>query len=101
MSALSHISSFPYTTLFRSTIRQFCGTYPLLVTSHAEGGADAVSSFGQALDVQCPLAELDETCAALQEAASGQTPEAQRSEEHTSERQSRGQLVSRLLLEKT
>src|SRR5699024_137277 len=60
-----------------STIRQFCGTYPLLVTSHAEGGADAVPSFGQALDVQCPLAELDETCAALQEAASGQMPEAE------------------------
>src|SRR5699024_3072967 len=60
-----------------STIRQFCGTYPRLVTPHAEGGDGAAPSFGPALEVQCALAELDETCAALQEAASGQMPEAQ------------------------
>src|SRR5699024_7060504 len=47
-----------------STIRQFCGSYPLLVMAHTEGGPDAVSSFGQALAVQCPLAELDQACAA-------------------------------------
>src|SRR5437660_7363944 len=64
---------FPYTTLFRSAE----GLQPPVRGGRDAGGADA---------------------AGVREAASA--PPASRSEEHTSELQSRGHLVCRLLLEK-
>src|SRR2546429_6948388 len=67
---------FPYTTLFRSTFRgkggcELRGALPLLVVSRRTG-----------------------------EMPGGGLPTSKRSEEHTSELQSRLQLVCRLLLEK-
>src|SRR2546421_9404090 len=75
---------FPYTTLFRSqsgTLRR--GDIVL-----------AGSSFGRV------RAMLDESGSAVHEAGQSIPVEIQRSEEHTSELQSRSDLVCRLLLEK-
>src|SRR3712207_8929607 len=72
---------FPYTTLFRSP----CGTNPCPRSSNS--GATARSPSSQSAPA-CPSA----ACAS--------TPTAERSEEHTSELQSRQYLVCRLLLEK-
>src|SRR3712207_8121438 len=68
---------FPYTTLFRSRARDGMGKL--------QRGAGRVHAEGLALD------EMVQTLAGFQ---------AQRSEEHTSELQSRQYLVCRLLLEK-
>src|SRR5439155_17164596 len=76
---------FPYTTLFRSY-----GAQP------------------QYLLTSAPLANMDEVahtlsaqvCTVVTGEARGTQPQSRRSEEHTSELQSRGHLVCRLLLEK-
>src|SRR5690625_5987848 len=72
---------FPYTTLFRSAGISLVGVVPLALIGHSSSGDDhfaAVNSIGLHL-----LGVL-----------------LWRSEEHTSELQSRGHLVCRLLLEK-
>src|SRR2546422_7722468 len=78
---------FPYTTLFRS------------------GGFEAIQSRKTAVDGWEPAEEKPEpqgVNAHAQDAPAGSTalPEVKRSEEHTSELQSRLHLVCRLLLEK-
>src|SRR3712207_6980570 len=72
---------FPYTTLFRS---------------RAESLADLASKRARAGDDQ----QASELFDAAREAVSGGVPDNRRSEEHTSELQSRQYLVCRLLLEK-
>src|SRR3712207_7396342 len=76
---------FPYTTLFRSTIHLEAKTAYLAILL-SEAGADVTVSGSN------PLSTQDDVCAALAERG--------RSEEHTSELQSRQYLVCRLLLEK-
>src|SRR3712207_8601872 len=80
---------FPYTTLFRSTTSRAC--WPAWrrrsPARTARGGTPAARSPSRATAGQVQGAE---TCAGLR----------QRSEEHTSELQSRQYLVCRLLLEK-
>src|SRR3712207_8513249 len=85
---------FPYTTLFRSirTVDQVLkagfdhGTRALLVAQSDAGGATAADE----------IAALTRLC----EEAGAQFVHSTRSEEHTSELQSRQYLVCRLLLEK-
>src|SRR3712207_7388206 len=81
---------FPYTALFRSRGRAHAGQRPL------DGGRDRV---GLALPLrhQEQLARLQDRAEALGEAVRRHLV---RSEEHTSELQSRQYLVCRLLLEK-
>src|SRR5699024_11454553 len=83
---------FPYTTLFRS------GKLPDMVVACVGGGSNAIGSFADYIDdkdvqlIGCEAAgkgvDTDQTAATI------------RSEEHTSELQSRFDLVCRLLLEK-
>src|SRR5437870_7503632 len=68
---------FPYTTLFRST----------------GGGIDLTGPFFQSLGTN------GRSCGTCHQASNGMS-DTNRSEEHTSELQSRGHLVCRLLLEK-
>src|SRR3712207_8861511 len=75
---------FPYTTLFRS--HGFTHQVVDLVTAIAKG-EDPTPSFADGLQVQRVLDAVERSAAA-------------RSEEHTSELQSRQYLVCRLLLEK-
>src|SRR3712207_7999745 len=75
---------FPYTTLFRSAP-------PLKVAGEGDGGAGA--GLGIAAELFAPV-EVDTHVVAHPHA------DARRSEEHTSELQSRQYLVCRLLLEK-
>src|SRR3989442_11779567 len=70
---------FPYTTLFRSWVRTFQGGFP----------AEGALRHGEAW-----------TPRSLQSGRQGRRPLRRRSEEHTSELQSRPHLVCRLLLEK-
>src|SRR3712207_7126767 len=79
---------FPYTTLFRSHVNRD-GDMPGFIT-HVSRGLYEVAGGGDAL-----AARLDAVCAEVSEAIAGG-----RSEEHTSELQSRQYLVCRLLLEK-
>src|SRR3712207_8812721 len=74
---------FPYTTLFRSllTKRQIIDFLDLILTSQATAAIDAVEDL-------------------FDEGREGLLTVASRSEEHTSELQSRQYLVCRLLLEK-
>src|SRR5690625_5566046 len=72
---------FPYTTLFRSR--------------SAHGHTSATSTSNRS-NVASATIDPARSCAARPE----DTPGSSRSEEHTSELQSRGQLVCRLLLEK-
>src|SRR2546422_3922949 len=78
---------FPYTTLFRSR-----GLVELLVQHPERVVEDAVAGQGQRIGVQ-------EAVRALL-GADGRLHQVRRSEEHTSELQSRLHLVCRLLLEK-
>lgn len=56
-----------------ATLRQFCGSYPLLITAHTtEDAEEGQVMFAQALQTQCPLAELAEVCQSLTTGASGQ-----------------------------
>src|SRR3712207_7695174 len=77
---------FPYTTLFRSP-RSPPPSSP--ATSASRGGAPFSSPPSSPWERCCPRAE-----------SGGRAASAQRSEEHTSELQSRQYLVCRLLLEK-
>src|SRR5258707_9357190 len=80
---------FPYTTLFRSTREQLAR-----LESRGEVLGSESKVLQHELDVQ--LAKLKE----LEQKTAADAAEAQRSEEHTSELQSRQYLVCRLLLEK-
>src|SRR5690625_6724269 len=80
---------FPYTTLFRSR--------PTRSEAHCpEEGITCITPTALAGGTAAGL--KPDSCCAIASASAGSTP--MRSEEHTSELQSRGQLVCRLLLEK-
>src|SRR3712207_7747240 len=86
---------FPYTTLFRSTGR--VGGVPVIVGEEASERFRKVSSVAAG---SVPAA-LDEFCGAVADHRLDLLePQLPRSEEHTSELQSRQYLVCRLLLEK-
>src|SRR5438445_6527398 len=75
---------FPYTTLFRSkygSFREFC-------VFNVDAEKTARLCWGRLIELACQDSRIKET------------PPGQRSEEHTSELQSRQYLVCRLLLEK-
>src|SRR3712207_7109899 len=84
---------FPYTTLFRSASIDTAGfvddlgSARITMSAHAGGGRPIFVGVGPAADVDRYL-------------AGAATDEVTRSEEHTSELQSRQYLVCRLLLEK-
>src|SRR3712207_8784440 len=85
---------FPYTTLFRSPIRDLSPAFPpapLWVT----GPRSAVPAGGEAADEVAQAPGRPQPRAVRREGV-----EADRSEEHTSELQSRQYLVCRLLVEK-
>src|SRR2546421_8966753 len=81
---------FPYTTLFRSRLRGDQGPKSLLEVQLLEKG---LLQMGFPVQPQAPPVELVER----RDDAEAEIP---RSEEHTSELQSRSDLVCRLLLEK-
>src|SRR2546422_4620001 len=85
---------FPYTTLFRSLRLR------VVHQSHvaARYRALAVARCDEEIQLQRPLDPPDQI--AQEDEAALQEPEDERSEEHTSELQSRLHLVCRLLLEK-
>src|SRR3712207_7461949 len=83
---------FPYTTLFRSVLPQL-GVDAVLLEAGDEGAQDPGQRLGRAL-------ELDHLARQLVGATRNAGVAAERSEEHTSELQSRQYLVCRLLLEK-
>src|SRR3712207_7794677 len=83
---------FPYTTLFRSVVGQ-AGDGETAVSLTTELKPDLV-----VMDVKMP--KMDGISAAEQIATGRIAPVVMRSEEHTSELQSRQYLVCRLLLEK-
>src|SRR3712207_8388547 len=76
---------FPYTTLFRSAV-------PSAATTSA-----AVSA---AYPVPGPTRQESTTCTGTEDCSAASDADSQRSEEHTSELQSRQYIVCRLLLEK-
>src|SRR2546422_5888756 len=80
---------FPYTTLFRSRSLRFLRCAAELITHAADG-----------LDDRLPGLELLAQMTDVQEARDRAAGHQDRSEEHTSELQSRLHLVCRLLLEK-
>src|SRR3712207_6950685 len=89
---------FPYTTLFRSIEKEFEGAEAAVADALCEAqgsGQDAVPHRGGQGGARCDLQQL--LMAALDGAFA--FPD-MRSEEHTSELQSRQYLVCRLLLEK-
>src|SRR5690349_22022724 len=79
---------FPYTTLFRSVLVAFWGVKPRMMAPPSEEPLMAPSVRGDVLKGPSP------SCSPLSKLSSI------RSEEHTSELQSRRDLVCRLLLEK-
>src|SRR5690606_42079429 len=81
---------FPYTTLFRSLAEPHCGRRP---TKHSR----APSGLGRSLTASAVPVRWSVLPA---RPAVSPTPASPRSEEHTSELQSRENLVCRLLLEK-
>src|SRR5207253_10672120 len=90
---------FPYTTLFRS-LRGMGGTVPPLPDSDRGRGASRPGASGQprGRDAGTPAVAVSTHRAMTPESMAGAIEA--RSEEHTSELQSRGHLVCRLLLEK-
>src|SRR5439155_23716174 len=84
---------FPYTTLFRSPVEQFRMAWLLTLRAEILRRADQA---GAKIGLPHPV---DEHAGGRGRTPIGQ-PLRQRSEEHTSELQSRGHLVCRLLLEK-
>src|SRR5207253_4980223 len=92
-----HLTLFPYTTLFRS--KGGIGTSSRVVELAGESGSVGAlvqSNFGGRLAIAG--VPMDDLQSAPSQQALGAP--AMRSEEHTSELQSRGHLVCRLLLEK-
>src|SRR3712207_7055238 len=92
---------FPYTTLFRSVAG---GAVVALIAAAAGDHALAVDAvgrvaFGAGLDLEEDLG-ADVAAGRVDQAAAVATRRTARSEEHTSELQSRQYLVCRLLLEK-
>src|SRR5207249_6821130 len=91
---------FPYTTLFRSAIGSTPTSAEINVTGAAtvSNGAHAVNIYG--ISGVTPLAGTNIYTLLQGGAGSSLNPATARSEEHTSELQSRFDLVCRLLLEK-
>src|SRR3712207_7941006 len=89
---------FPYTTLFRSR-KSYCSRWAPGVGAArpASSSRDPQRESGRWGDGESG----GEADLSLSRASSGRTRETKRSEEHTSELQSRQYLVCRLLLEKT
>src|SRR5207253_10897907 len=85
---------FPYTTLFRSLRQAADGTVEAV--KYPQDGAGVITS----LTETAGLVELLEDVTTVEPGATVVTSSSSRSEEHTSELQSRGHLVCRLLLEK-
>src|SRR5687768_17633225 len=83
---------FPYTTLFRSTCRVHYFA--------CSGGASSASPSPLPLSLPLPLSSPSGKCATETTRSPSPTLNTTRSEEHTSELQSRLHLVCRLLLEK-
>src|SRR3712207_8737573 len=89
---------FPYTTLFRSVERAIRRGAPALTADEADAGGDRRG--GPEVGVVAVLTEDRGRERALRGVGVVAVPELGRSEEHTSELQSRQYLVCRLLLEK-
>src|SRR5207253_8008839 len=85
---------FPYTTLFRSKARE-CALQALYQLDTSGGNASEVLT-----GIWSHFDPVDEETKRFAEALVRGAQREQRSEEHTSELQSRGHLVCRLLLEK-
>src|SRR5437870_9126597 len=83
---------FPYTTLFRSRAERKHPRPPIEITAEKDP-----SALDKLIEMPSPMASL---FADVREALHDLLQTAKRSEEHTSELQSRGHLVCRLLLEK-
>src|SRR3712207_8726206 len=84
---------FPYTTLFRSSTWDFGKTANI-------GAWEVLKKGGRALDAVEAGVRIPEADPTNQTIGYGGLPDRDRSEEHTSELQSRQYLVCRLLLEK-
>src|SRR3712207_8274882 len=82
---------FPYTTLFRSLVEETQAAQALAQMAAEVDGAPVLVGAPQSVTMAASVSGLPALIAA---------PDAQRSEEHTSELQSRQYLVCRLLLEK-
>src|SRR3712207_7657036 len=89
---------FPYTTLFRSRVRQITSAVELPVSVDVESGygLNAATLVGGLLDAGAVGLNIEDTV----HSEGRRLRSAERSEEHTSELQSRQYLVCRLLLEK-
>src|SRR5205809_3510815 len=85
---------FPYTTLFRSRRCEWCRR------AAEQGNADAQSILGAAYEKGEGVPQDLRASASLEQLGRSALPGFGRSEEHTSELQSRLHLVCRLLLEK-
>src|SRR5687768_18279433 len=86
---------FPYTTLFRSPKADIANFNPFLPAGLFGGFGSGVGAVGAAATIFFAYVGFDAVSTAAEE-----TKNPQRSEEHTSELQSRLHLVCRLLLEK-
>src|SRR5439155_24093404 len=92
---------FPYTTLFRSPSPLRLPNHDPAAPSRAPAGAPPFLSGSESTARPVPAAAPRRTRARKARSRAGRGPCPQgRSEEHTSELQSRGHLVCRLLLEK-
>src|SRR3712207_7543941 len=92
---------FPYTTLFRSYTRTFCGSCNRIRVT-AQGGLKTCLYGQDVLNIRDTMRNgaTDESLAQALLGAFQSRAKDGRSEEHTSELQSRQYLVCRLLLEK-
>src|SRR5207253_10969130 len=88
---------FPYTTLFRSGVLHFKKRLPLLDRSIGNNDVDLSERL---FDLVRSLSQRGDVANIGSNALGSPSISTDRSEEHTSELQSRGQLVCRLLLEK-
>src|SRR5207253_10265292 len=88
---------FPYTTLFRSYFHRFYEFQPDLNTSNPEVQAEILKIMGFWIQLGVSGFRMDAVPFVI---ATKGANVSERSEEHTSELQSRGHLVCRLLLEK-
>src|SRR5690606_40712769 len=94
----SRSTLFPYTTLFRSAIQAVHSDAP---TAVATDWRQVLALYDQLLVMTpTPVVAMNRAVALAEVAGSAAALDALRSEEHTSELQSRENLVCRLLLEK-